>query len=81
MSDNIKLGIRERIREGKICLNCTRFLGYTKDKNGEMGVVESEAVIVRKIFELYLNGFLCRWCVRRNDNWIVTRHRYITKKC
>ena len=57
MSDNIKWGIRERMREGKICLNCTRFLGYDKDKNGKLVVVESEALIVRKIFELYLNGF------------------------
>lgn len=57
MSDNIKWGIRERMREGKVCLNCTRFLGYTKDKNCKLVVVESEAVIVRKIFELYLNGF------------------------
>lgn len=57
MSDNIKWGIRERMREGKVCLKCARFLGYTKDKNGKLVVVESEAVIVRKIFELYLNGF------------------------
>ncbi len=57
MSDNIKWGIRERMREGKVYINCTRFLGYTKDKNGKLVVVESEAVIVRKIFELYLNGF------------------------
>lgn len=54
MSDNI---IRERMREGKVCLNCSRFLGYDKDENGKLVVVESEAVIVRKIFELYLNGF------------------------
>ncbi len=46
MSNNIKWGIRERMREGKVCLNCTRFLGYTN--------------IVRKIFELYLNGFVVR---------------------
>lgn len=57
MSDNIKWGIRERMREGKVCLNCTRFLGYDKDENGRLVVVESEAVIVRKIFELYLKGF------------------------
>ncbi len=57
MSDNIKWGIRERMREGKVFINCTRFLGYTKDKNDKLVVVESEAVIVRKIFELYLNGF------------------------
>lgn len=57
MSDNIKWGIRERMREGKVCLNCTRFLGYDKDESGKLFVVESEAVIVRKIFELYLSGF------------------------
>lgn len=57
MSDNIKWGIRERMKEGKVCLNCTRFLGYGKDENGRLVVVESEAVVIRKIFELYLNGF------------------------
>lgn len=57
MSDNIKWGIRERMHEGKVCLNCTRFLGYDKDEKGHLVIVESEAVIVRKIFELYLNGF------------------------
>lgn len=57
MSDNIKWGIRERMREGRVCLNCTRFLGYDKDKNGKLAVVGSETLIVRKIFELYLNGF------------------------
>ena len=57
MSDNIKWGIRARMRSGEVCLNCTRFLGYDKDENGKLVVVESEAAIVRKIFELYLNGF------------------------
>ncbi len=66
MSDNIKWGIRERMREGKVCLNCTRFLGYDKDKNGRLVVVESEAVIVRKIFELYLNG----WGVRKIKKYL-----------
>ncbi len=66
MSDNIKWGIRERMREGKVCLNCTRFLGYDKDENGRLVVVESEAVIVRKIFELYLNG----WGVRKIKKYL-----------
>ena len=66
MSDNIKWGIRERMREGKVCLNCTRFLGYDKDENGKLVVVESEAVIVRKIFELYLNG----WGVRKIKKYL-----------
>jgi len=66
MSDNIKWGIRERMREGKVCLNCTRFLGYGKDENGRLVVVESEAVIVRKIFELYLND----WGVRKIKKYL-----------
>ncbi len=32
-------------------------MGYDKDENGRLVVVEFEAGIVRKIFELYLNGF------------------------
>lgn len=66
MSYNIKWGIRERMREGKVCLNCTRFLGYDKDENGKLVVVESEAVIVRKIFGLYLNG----WGVRKIKKYL-----------
>ena len=66
MSDNIKWGIRERMRDGKVCLNCTRFLGYNKDENGKLVVVESEAVVVRKIFELYLNG----WGVRKIKKYL-----------
>ncbi len=73
MSDNIKRGIRERMWEGKVCLNCTRFLGYDKDENGKLVVVESEAVIVRKIFELYLNGFgVCKIEKYLEENGIKT---------
>ena len=66
MSNNIKWGIRERMREGKVCLNCTRFLGYDKDENGRLVIVESEAIVVRKIFELYLNG----WGVRKIKKYL-----------
>ena len=55
-SNEIKKGIRRKMREGKVWLNCSRFLGYTKDENGHLVIVEDEAKIVRKIFELYLNG-------------------------
>ncbi|MCM1271776.1 MAG: recombinase family protein [Ruminococcus flavefaciens] len=54
------------MHEGKVCLNCTRFLGYNKDENGKLVIVESEAVIVRKIFELYLNG----WGVRKIKKYL-----------
>lgn len=77
MSDNIKWCIRERMREGKVCLNCTRFLGYNKDENGKLVVVESEAVIVKKIFELYLNG----WGVRKIKKYLEeSRIKTVTGK-
>lgn len=56
-SENIKFGIRQRMRSGKAVLNHARFLGYTKDKGGRLVVVPEEAEIVRKIFSLYLAGY------------------------
>lgn len=56
-SENIKFGIRQRMRSGKAVLNHTRFLGYTKDEDGRLVVVQEEAKIVRKIFSLYLEGY------------------------
>lgn len=56
-SENIKFGIRQRMRSGKAVLNHTRFLGYTKDEDGRLVVVLEEAEIVRKIFSLYLAGY------------------------
>lgn len=56
-SENIKFGIRQRMRSGKAVLNHTRFLGYTKDEDGRLVIVPEEADIVRKIFSLYLDGY------------------------
>lgn len=55
-SENIKFGIRQRMRNGKAVLNHTRFLGYTKDETGKLVIVPDEAKVVRKIFSLYLEG-------------------------
>lgn len=55
-SENIKFGIHQRMREGKALLNHTRFLGYTKDAEGQLVIIPEEAEIVRKIFSLYLEG-------------------------
>ena len=55
-SDSIKFGIRRRMRRGKAILNHSQFLGYTKGEDGVLHVVPEEAEIVRKIFDLYLQG-------------------------
>lgn len=55
-SENIKFGIRYRMMSGKTLLNHTRFLGYTKGSDGMLQIVPDEAEIVRKIFDLYIQG-------------------------
>lgn len=55
-SENIKFGIRHRMRSGKTLLNHTRFLGYTKGPDGVLQIVPEEAKIIRMIFDLYVQG-------------------------
>lgn len=55
ISDNIKWRIRNDFKNGKIMLNAKRFLGYDK-VNGELVINQKEALIVRRIFQLYLSG-------------------------
>ena len=55
-SDNIKFGLRQRMKSGKTMLNHSQFLGYTKGSDGVLRVVPEEAEIVQKIFELYVQG-------------------------
>ncbi len=55
-SQNIKFGIKGRMKSGKAILNHSQFLGYTKGSDGVLKIVPEEAVVVRKIFDLYLHG-------------------------
>lgn len=55
-SENIKFGIQNRMRSGRTILNHRQFLGYTKGPDGVLQIVPEEAEIVRKIFELYIQG-------------------------
>ena len=55
-SENIKFGIQNRMRSGKTILNHRQFLGYTKGPDGVLQIVPEEAEIVRKIFDLYVQG-------------------------
>jgi len=59
-SEAIKNGIHQSMQAGKVKLNYSQFLGYTKDADGNLVIVPEEAEVVRKIFELYLQGNGCR---------------------
>ena len=52
LSQNVKLGLQFRYQEGKVQVNHEHFLGYTKNEDGNLIVVEEEVKIVRRIFQI-----------------------------
>jgi site-specific DNA recombinase len=60
ISENVKWGIRKRYKEGTIRINTSRFLGYDKDEHGKIIINESEAKVVRMIYNLYISGMSYR---------------------
>lgn len=56
LSENIHWGIVRRFENGEVIVNCSRFMGYTKNEDGELEIVPEEAEVVRLIFRLYLEG-------------------------
>ena len=56
LSENTKWGITRRYENGNISINHKKFMGYTKDEDGELIIVPEEAEIVRRIFRMYLEG-------------------------
>lgn len=56
ISENTRWGITRRFENGIISVNHKKFLGYTKDEDGNLVVVPEEAVIVKRIFREYLEG-------------------------
>lgn len=56
LSQNVKLGIQYRYQQGKVQVNHNRFLGYTKDADGNLVIEPEQAEIVRRIYREYLQG-------------------------
>lgn len=64
LSERVRFGFKRSIENG-VVLGNNNIWGYKKD-NGKLAVVEEEAEIVRKIFDLYANGLfgcrrICTW--------------------
>lgn len=57
LSQNVKLGLQYRYQQGKVQINHSRFLGYTKDKDGNIIIDEKEAEVVKRIYREYLEGY------------------------
>lgn len=56
ISDNVRWGKQKSMRDGKVSLAYSRFLGYKKGADGRPEIVEEEAAIIRKIYGLFLFG-------------------------
>ena len=57
LSEAIKLGHKQRAKSGESGIYRRKCFGYTKNECGELTVNAAEAAIVRRIFDLYLEGY------------------------
>ena len=57
IGENTRWGVVRRFENGKMIVNHNKFMGYTKNENGDLVIVPEEAEIVRLIFRLYLEGY------------------------
>lgn len=57
ISENATWGIRKRFERGEVRVNTTKFMGYDKDKNGNLIINPEQAEVVRYIYEQFLKGY------------------------
>lgn len=56
ISENVTWGHRKRFADGKVTIPYGRFLGYDKGPDGNLVINQAQAVTVRYIYSLYLDG-------------------------
>lgn len=56
ISENVTWGQRKRFADGKVSLPYKQFLGYEKGSDGFPKIVEEQAVVVRRIYNLFISG-------------------------
>jgi len=56
VSENLKWRARKKFENGELIINTSRFLGYEKDRYGNLIINQDEAKVVRRIFEEYISG-------------------------
>ena len=56
LSQNVKLGLQYRYQQGKVTVNCNRFLGYTKGNDGRLVIDPEQSEVVKRIYREYLEG-------------------------
>lgn len=56
ISQNIRWGQRQAMKEGRVNFNYKQFYGYERGEDGKPKIVPEQAQVVRKIFAAYLAG-------------------------
>lgn len=56
ISENTRWGVVRKFENGKVIVNHNKFMGYTKNEDGDLVIVKEEAEIVKTIFRMYLEG-------------------------
>ncbi len=56
ISENVTWGQRKRFADGKVTVPFKRFLGYDRGPDGNLVINEEQAVIVRRIYGMFLQG-------------------------
>ena len=56
ISENCTWGQRKRFADGKVTVPFKRFLGYDRRPDGNLVINEEQAVIVRRIYAMFLQG-------------------------
>lgn len=61
ISENVRWGIQRSMQRGKVNLVRPYFLGYRVGEDGKPEIVEEEAAIIRRIYDMYLAGKTIRY--------------------
>ena len=56
ISENSTWGQRKRFADGKVSVAYSHFLGYDKGPNGELVINPKEAIAIRRIYKMFLQG-------------------------
>lgn len=56
ISENCTWGQRKRFSDGKVCVPYSRFLGHDRGEEGGLVINENEAVTIRLIYKMFLEG-------------------------
>ena len=56
ISENIRWAHQKNMERGKVYIPYQTFLGYRKGADGKPEIIESEAKVVRKIYDMYIGG-------------------------